>query len=78
MLSKLYHLGCESLCFFLSDRRKQAGVGVFLWNTFERQSRGFFHGNRHFSKTGEWEHFFSEIFSDSYLGTFSNRFQSVI
>ena len=28
--------------FFLSDRRKQAGVGAFLWNTSERQNRGFF------------------------------------
>ena len=34
-VSKLYQLGCESLCFFLSDRRKQVGVDVFLWITSE-------------------------------------------
>jgi hypothetical protein len=30
--------------FFLSDRREQAGVGVFLWNISEKQNGGFFHG----------------------------------
>ena len=44
MPSKLHHLGCESLCFLLSDRREQAGVGVFLWNISEKQNGGFFHG----------------------------------
>ena len=77
MPSKLHHLGCESLCFFLSDRRKLVGVDVSLWNTSERQNGGFFRGNQHFSKTGKREHFRRNI-SDSSLGTFSNGFQSVI
>ena len=41
---KLHYLGRENLCFFLSDRRNQVGVGVFLWNISEKQNGGFFHG----------------------------------
>ena len=26
---KMYQLGCENLCFFLSERRLKGGVGVF-------------------------------------------------
>jgi len=70
MPSKLHHLGCESLCFFLSDRRKQAGVGVFLWDTSDRQNGGFFHGKRHFSKTGEREHLSQKYFQILFLAPF--------
>ena len=61
MPSKLHHLGCESLCFLLSDRRKRVGVGVFLWNTSERQNRGFFMKIDTFQKP-ERESIFAEIF----------------
>ena len=47
--------------FFLSDRREQAGVGVFLWNTSERQNRGFFSEINTFQKP-ERENIFAEIF----------------
>lgn len=61
MPSKLHHLGCESLCFFLSDRRKLVGVDVFLWNTSERQNGGFFVEINTFQKL-ERENIFAEIF----------------
>mgnify|MGYP006976546707 FL=1 len=61
MPSKLHHLGCESLCFLLSDHRKRVGVGVFLWNTSERQNRGFFSEINTFQKP-ERENIFAEIF----------------
>ena len=73
MLSKLHHLGCESLCYFLSVRRKQVGAGVFLWTASERQSGGFFHGNRHFSKTGGKRTFSQKYLQFLPLGTFSKR-----
>ena len=36
----MYQLGCENLCFFLSERRLKGGVGVFPWEASERQDRG--------------------------------------
>ena len=62
MPSKLHHLGCESLCFLLSDRRKRVGVGVFLWNTSERQNRGFFMKIDIFQKPGKESIFLRNIF----------------
>ena len=47
--------------FSLSVRRKQVGVGVFLWNTSERQSGGFFAEINTFQKP-ERENIFAEIF----------------
>ena len=62
MPSKLRHLGCESLCFLLSDRRKRVGVGVFLWNTSERQNRGFFMKIDTFQKQEKESIFLRNIF----------------
>ena len=39
---KMYQLGCENLCFFLSERRLKGGVGVFPWEASERHDRDFF------------------------------------
>ena len=63
MPSKLHHLGCESLCFLLSDRRKRVGVGVFLWNTSGRQSRGFFMEIDTFQEPGKENIFLGIFFS---------------
>ena len=52
-VSKLYQLGCENLCFFLSGHRKQVRIGVFLRITSERQNGGFFYQNQHFSFSQE-------------------------
>ena len=46
----MYQLGCENLCFFLSERRLKGGVGVFPWEASGRQDRGFLRQNQHFSK----------------------------
>ena len=35
----MYQLGCENLCFFLSERRLKGGAGVFPWEAFGRQDR---------------------------------------
>ena len=35
----MYQLGCENLCFFLSERRLKGGVGVFPWEASGRQDR---------------------------------------
>ena len=59
---KLHHLGCENLCFFLSDRREQAGVGVFLWNISEKQNGGFFMKIDTFQKPGKESIFLRNIF----------------
>ena len=68
---KLHQLGCESLCFLLSDHRKRVGVGVFLWNTSERQNRGFFLKSTLFKNRKERT--FSQKFSDSSLGYLFKR-----
>ena len=59
---KLHHLGCENLCFFLLDRREQAGVGVFLWNISEKQNGGFFMKIDTFQKPGKESIFLRNIF----------------
>ena len=48
--------------FSLSVRRKQVGVGVFLWNTSERQNRGFFMKIDTFQKPGKESIFLRNIF----------------
>ena len=74
---KLHHLGCENLCFF-SQTAASRRAWVFSSGTYPRsKTEAFFMENDTFQKP-ETESIFSEIFSDSFLGTFSNGFQSVI
>ena len=52
----MYQLGCENLCFFLSERRLKGGVGVFPWEASGRQDRGFFTSKSTLFKTRERRH----------------------